>query len=163
MAQLRNDMTAARPVDTILRHPKERRSKCSVEPLRGRADLRIIDVTAGFRMDASAYILLEPEAPLLGVEDCHGGRPFLLLDATWRLVAPLQRCIEGTPLRRSLPPVATAYPRNSKLFADPATGLATVEALYLARRIAGLPTDGLLDAYHWRDAFLGNINALQLF
>ena len=48
----------------------------------------------------------------------------------------------------------TAYPRASKLGTDPDNGLASIEALYLAYRILGRPTDGLLDHYHWASDFL---------
>jgi hypothetical protein len=37
---------------------------------------------------------------------------------------------------------------------DPDNGLASIEALYLAYHILGRPTAGLLDHYHWADAFL---------
>ena len=37
---------------------------------------------------------------------------------------------------------------------DPACGLASIEAIYLARLILGSPVDGILDQYYWRDEFL---------
>ena len=55
---------------------------------------------------------------------------------------------------RSLHGFVTAYPRVSKLGTDPDNGLASIEALYIAYRLLGRPTVGLLDHYHWTGAFL---------
>ena len=44
----------------------------------------------------------------------------------------------------------TAYPRRQ----DEERGLASIEALYIAYRVLGWETEGLLDHYHWRDEFL---------
>jgi len=55
---------------------------------------------------------------------------------------------------RSLTGYRTAYPRVSKKGTDPANGLATVEALFLAYHILRRPTAGLLDHYRWKDEFL---------
>ncbi len=50
----------------------------------------------------------------------------------------------------------SAYPRVSKLGTDPDNGLASIEALYIAYHILGRKTDGLLDHYHWAEAFLAS-------
>jgi len=42
----------------------------------------------------------------------------------------------------------------SKPGTDPDNGLATIEAVFLAYRILGRPTDGLLDQYRWAEEFL---------
>ena len=140
-------------VDVIIRHPRERKSKCSLEPLRGRPDLRFCTAHRGFRFDATGYILLALGAPVLSAEDA--AFPLLLLDSTWRLLPALESALEGQPLRRSLPAsLVTAYPRVSKISPDPARGLASVEALYAARRLQQRPVNGLLDHYHWRAPFL---------
>ncbi|MFN8706834.1 MAG: hypothetical protein ACK50J_09155, partial [Planctomyces sp.] len=55
---------------------------------------------------------------------------------------------------RTLPAVATAYPRRSQTYDDPSGGLATIEALYAALRILRRPVHGLLDHYHWKQKFL---------
>ncbi|HVJ86682.1 MAG TPA: hypothetical protein VM452_13615, partial [Caulifigura sp.] len=55
---------------------------------------------------------------------------------------------------RSLGPWETAYPRTSKLFEDPAAGLATIEALVAAYVQMGRGIEGLLDGYQWREEFL---------
>ena len=139
--------------DVIIRHPKERLSKCSLEPLRGREDLIFHTARPGFLFDATGYVLLQVDAPVLSPEDA--GLPLLLLDSTWRLLPKLQNCVVGEPVPRSLPPhVQTAYPRISKISEDPTGSLASVEALYCARLLQGRPTQSLLKHYHWRDSFL---------
>ena len=139
--------------DVILRHPRERKSKCTLKPLRLRDDLRFYNARPGFRFDATGYVLLTLDAPALSASDA--GLPLLLLDSTWRLLPSLEVCVTGNPVRRSLPAaLQTAYPRSSKISSDPLPGLASVEALYAARRLQGRPTTGLLDHYHWRDQFL---------
>lgn len=143
-------------VDIILRHPKERKSKCSVEPVRHRPDIHLLQWHPSLSLDASNCIQLHPEAPLLQPADCPE-KPFLLLDSTWRLVPSLLGAVCGDPLLRSLPPVLTAYPRHSKIAEDPPSGLATIEALVLARCLRGDPDFSLLDAYHWRIPFLENL------
>ena len=60
---------------------------------------------------------------------------------------------EDLPVR-SLPAWQTAYPRVSKIHVDPVQGLATIEAIYAAYAEMGLPTDSLLNHYHWSAKFL---------
>jgi pre-rRNA-processing protein TSR3 len=57
-------------------------------------------------------------------------------------------------VRRRLPPLATAYPRKSRQFEDPASGLASVEALYAALAILGEARPDLLAQYRWAQGFL---------
>lgn len=145
---------------TVIRHPKERRSKCSLFPLEGREDTRFLKARVGWEFDASGYTVLGLDAPVLSVKDA--GRPLLLLDSTWRLLPQLEACLRGEGVRRSLPEVETAYPRVSKVAKDPMGGLASVEALYLAHLLLGDPDVSLLDGYHWREEFLANLRAAGL-
>jgi len=140
---------------TIIRHPKERLSKCSLRPLEGRPELRFFGARPGWSFDAGGFTSLALGAPELSPEDAD--RPLLLLDSTWRLLPQLEAAVTGEPVRRSLPAVETAYPRVSKLARDPLGGLASVEALYFAKRLLGERDDGLLDGYHWKAAFLENL------
>ena len=137
----------------VIRHPKERISKCSLQPLHGRSDVAFYRAREGFCFDATGFILLAMDAPELSEED--GEHSLLLLDSTWRLLPQVEACVIGTPLRRTLPAgFQTAYPRISKIAEDPTGGLASVEALYLARRMMGHNDLSLLDGYYWRDRFL---------
>lgn len=146
------------PFARVWRHYKERRSKCSLEPLVGRAELDFGSWRPGRVIDGAGTVLLEVGAPPLGGEDA--GLPLLLLDSTWRLLPGMRASVTGAPRCRSLPAdLVTAYPRRSKLAPDPETGLASVEALYAALRILGHRDDSLLESYRWRDAFLASCEA----
>jgi pre-rRNA-processing protein TSR3 len=137
----------------VIRHHKERISKCSLRLLHDRSEITFLKGRPGFQFDGTGFTLLAVDAPELSLADA--GRPLLLLDSTWRWLAQLEACVRGTPVRRSIPAsVRTAYPRQSRLFADPAHGLASVEALYVARRILGDDDPALLIGYHWRTPFL---------
>jgi pre-rRNA-processing protein TSR3 len=97
------------------------------------------------------YVRLSVEGPALTAVDANSG--ILLIDGAWRHADRVQRHFSAIP-SRSLQGFRTAYPRVSKLFQDPAAGLASVEALFVAYRILGRPTEGLLNHYYWREAFL---------
>jgi pre-rRNA-processing protein TSR3 len=147
---------------TILVHYKERRSKCTLEPLRDRSDLAFVDFEPEMRVPAEGHVVLEVGAPVITEEDA--GKPLMLLDATWRLLPALRRSLEGEFVTRSLPSgLTTAYPRRSKLEPDPDAGLASVEALHTALALLGHRDDTLLEAYRWRDAFLANCRAAGIF
>ncbi|MCA8961873.1 MAG: hypothetical protein KDC38_15215 [Planctomycetes bacterium] len=137
----------------VLRHPKERRSKCSVEPLVGDPRFRFVRFDPEVRYQVEGSIVLSVGAPPLTPGD--RGHPFLILDSTWRYLPRLRQCLRGTVVERALPAsLRTAYPRVSKIAEDPMAGLASVEALYAALRVVGTRDDSLLDRYHWRLEFL---------
>jgi pre-rRNA-processing protein TSR3 len=150
----------------IIRHPKERLSKCSLQPLRGREGLSFHKATGTFRYDASGCLLLRVGAPVLSPDDATdpatgAKRPLILLDSTWRLLPQLEACLEHRQAARfrGLPPgLASAYPRRSKIAEDPAGGLASVEALYVALRLLGEDEPSLLEGYRWREAFLAGLS-----
>ena len=137
----------------ILRHPKERLSKCSLEPLRGKEDYTFYKAKAGLEVDVAGKVVLAVGAPPLSQADA--GKELVLLDSTWRLLPDLQRCLVGEPIYRTIPSkFETAYPRVSKIGDNPDGGLASVEALYLAIRLMGEDRPAMLDDYYWRDEFL---------
>ncbi len=139
------------PPTVIVVHPKERRSKCSVEPLRGRDGFIFWKFPKRGPVPLEGYVRLGLGGPPLTPDD--QARGLLILDGTWRYAAAMERDYAGLPVR-SLGPWQTAYPRTSKLFEDPAAGLATIEALVAAYVQMGRPIDGLLDSYQWRAEFL---------
>jgi len=142
---------------TVIRHPKERISKCSLRFLHDRPEMTFHRATKAFTFDATGFTLLAVDAPPLTLAD--RGRPLLLLDSTWRYLTDLEGALTGEPVRRSIPAgVPTAYPRVSRVYEDPEGGLASVEALYVARRILGDDDPSLLDGYHWKDAFLESLS-----
>ncbi|MGK0154006.1 MAG: pre-rRNA-processing protein TSR3 [Neolewinella sp.] len=138
---------------TVIRHPKERISKCSLRFLHDRPEMTFLRGKPDLRFDATGFILLAVDAPPLSLAD--QGHPLLLLDSTWRWLPQLNACVTGEPIKRSIPgDLHTAYPRVSKTFEDPAGGLASIEALYVARKLLGDDDPELLHGYHWTDEFL---------
>ena len=135
----------------VVVHPRERRSKCTAEPLRGRDDFLFVRFPDKVPVSLDSYIRLGIGGPELSDADAHRG--LLVLDGTWKLVANMEPCYADLPVR-SLPRISTAYPRVSRLYEDPSAGLATVEALYVALKLLQRTIDGLLDQYHWKDRFL---------
>jgi pre-rRNA-processing protein TSR3 len=144
------------PPTVIVRHPKENPRKCSVLPLRGRADLVFLHYPVRRRPDLSGYVRLAAEGPPLTAADAGAG--LLLLDGSWRWAEAMTRDFADVP-PRALSGWKTAYPRVSKLGTDPDNGLASIEALFLALHLLGRRTDGLLDHYRWAAEFL-TVNGL---
>ncbi|MGF1484014.1 MAG: hypothetical protein ACFBZ8_06585 [Opitutales bacterium] len=155
----------------IVRHPKERLSKCSLRPLEGCAGFTFHKATPRFSLDVAGCLLLEVGAPVLTPDvrtnpETGQPRPLILLDSTWRLLPGLEACLvnRAQAIPVGLPAgIATAYPRVSKLAADPAGGLASVEALYVALRLLGVACADLLEAYHWREPFLAGLETHPAF
>ncbi|NOT29267.1 MAG: DUF367 domain-containing protein [Planctomycetes bacterium] len=136
----------------ILRDPRESSAKCSLTSLRGLPGVRFVEYEPTRRVDIGDRLLLHPEGEELSPSD--RGRDLFLIDCAWRRVPSLLRSVDGVLHPRRLPVFASAYPRKSKLFADPAAGLASVEALYVAMLLLGCPRPELLQHYRWRAEFL---------
>ncbi|MBX9677639.1 MAG: hypothetical protein K2X38_02665 [Gemmataceae bacterium] len=142
---------AGYPPTIVVRSPKENPKKCSILPLKGREDMLFFNYPLTRSFDWTRYVRLAPDAPELSDADAERG--LLLIDGSWRWAATMSDdFLVAEP--RSLQAFATAYPRVSKLGTDPREGLATIEALYLAYRILGRSTLGLLEHYRWADEFL---------
>jgi len=136
----------------ILRDPRESTRKCSLTPLRGMHGVRFVSYERDRRVAAGKRILLDPDGDELAPDDAR--LPILLIDSSWRRVAELRATIDGELHPRRLPAFVSAYPRKSKTFADPARGLASIEALYAALALLGDPRPALLARYRWADEFL---------
>ena len=145
------------PPTVIVRHRHENPRKCSILPLRGRADLVFLNYPVAERPPLDGYVRLAAEGPALSAADA--GHGLLLLDGSWRWAAAMTRDFADMP-PRSLSGWRTAYPRVSKLGTDPDNGLASVEALFVAYHVLGRPTTGLLDHYRWAADFL-RLNGLE--
>ena len=139
------------PPTIIVVHPREKRRKCTVEPLRTQAGFVFWKFPNRGPEPLDGYMRLGFEGPCLSEDDADRG--LLVLDGTWRLAEVMVPLFEHLPTR-SLPLWKTAYPRVSQLFDDPTGGLATIEALYAAYTLMGRQTNSLLDNYHWADEFL---------
>jgi pre-rRNA-processing protein TSR3 len=136
----------------ILRDARESERKCSLTPLHGLPGIRFVAYDPERRLDAVGRVLLHPEGEPIGPSD--RGRPLFVIDCAWRRVPTLLRTVDGAPERRRLPPLVSAYPRRSKTFEDPASGLASIEALYAAVALLDGPFPELLREYRFAAAFL---------
>ncbi|WP_459556616.1 ribosome biogenesis domain-containing protein [Lacunimicrobium album] len=146
------------PETIIVVHPNERRSKCSVEPLRGKEGFTFWTYPHKQPEQLTGYVRLGIGGELISPEDATKG--LVVLDGTWRWAEKMEQQYQELPIR-SLPNWVTAYPRVSKVYADPQGGLATVEAIYAAYVGLGRNVDGMLDSYYWKEKFL-ELNAERL-
>lgn len=145
----------------ILRLKKESPKKCSLTALRRRGDPRFawLDCELGQEVEVGEVTLLHPEGEELGPADA--ARPLLLVDSSWRDLPRVLAGVRGGLAPRRLPDgLATAYPRRSNWFEDPANGLASIEALHAAMSRLGVRDDALLDGYRWKDEWLERNAAL---
>lgn len=142
----------------VLRDRRESVKKCSLTPLRGLPGIRFVDYDPDATLEVAGRVLLDPEGEELGPAD--RGADLLLVDCAWRRVPKLVRTLRGEVRRRRLPRLETAYPRKSRIFDDPGTGLASVEALYAASVLLGEPHPEWLDGYRWTSQFLAANPAL---
>ncbi|MCH7685608.1 MAG: hypothetical protein IH899_02825, partial [Planctomycetes bacterium] len=95
------------PPTIIVVHPKERRSKCTVAPLRGKPGFVFRKYPHSETGSLQNYVRLGLDGPLLSAKDAEQG--LLILDGTWRWTEAMGRDFEDVPVR-SLPPWQTAYP-----------------------------------------------------
>lgn len=146
----RGAMNSSPPPTIFVVHPREKRSKCTLEPLRGKPGFVFWKFPKVGPEPLTGYVRLGLDGPPVGPADGAGG--LLLLDGTWRLAERMESQFTSIPVR-SLPVWQTAYPRVSKLFEDPGAGLATIEALFVAYHVMGRDTSGLLDGYLWGEEF----------
>jgi pre-rRNA-processing protein TSR3 len=140
----------------ILRHRKENLKKCSLRGLEKLPGFEFLSYPLKGEVPSFAgYLMLDIDGPPLTQADA--GRSLLLIDGTWRYAKKMCAFVEacGPIEKRSLPGgFQTAYPRCQEDCPNPAVGLASIEALYIAYWILNRDTSKLLDNYYWKDAFL---------
>ncbi|MDH3585312.1 MAG: hypothetical protein OER86_14005, partial [Phycisphaerae bacterium] len=140
---------APSPQTIIIRHRRERLSKCSLRGLEGRPDLNFVTFPHDPPPSLAGHLYLSLNGPPLVPADTE--RPLCLVDATWRLARRVENAWAGHLQQaepRTLPAgLTTAYPRQQTACPDPQRGLASIEALYVARFILGQPVNHLLDGY----------------
>lgn len=150
----------------VIRHRKERLSKCSLRGLENKKELnfftyplRACDEEA---LAHSGGIVLSLDAPILcEMEDAKNAllreeRPLILLDGTWRLAQRMSRmnCLKGLLCASLDSRWQTAYPRRQEDCPDRMRGLASVEALFAAFATLGVKPMDYLDNYYWKEDFL---------
>lgn len=143
----------------IIRHKKENLKKCSLRGLENLEHLKFYTYPKCLDQDLfenlSQCICLSFEGPELSPDDKN--MHLVLIDGTWKLAEKMYKQVPNlkSMSKRSLPKgLMTAYPRRQEDCSDPSRGLASVEALYAAYKIMGLPCEQILDHYHWKEDFL---------
>lgn len=147
------------PPTIILRHRRENLKKCTLRGLETREDMLFFTYPKDTLPDLSSYVLLTLDGPVLSEEDADKG--IFLIDGTWRYASLMFNQLPKPHLfcYRSLPShYQTAYPRRQLDCPDPERGLASIEALFMAYKALGRDLEGLLDNYHWKEAFLQKNN-----
>ena len=136
----------------VIRHRKERLSKCSLRGLEERDDCTFYTYPLKEVPPLEGYVCLSVDGDKeLSEKDRDFG--LLLLDGTWAYAEKMEKILPPPDIlvRRSLPKgMQTAYPRKN----DVESGLASVEALFIAYTLLGRDTRGLLDHYYWKEPFL---------
>lgn len=149
----------------IIRHRKENKKKCTLEPIRHRPDCIFLNYPGCQLPNLEGYILLSFEGPPLSKKDTNQG--IILVDGTWNKACLMEKQLfqNQNIKRRSLPSnLVTAYPRKQTGCSNPDQGLASIEALYVAYLILGKDATHLLDHYYWKEAFLEkNAEVLRYF
>lgn len=147
------------PPTIILRHRRENLKKCSLRGLEDREDMLFYAYPWKVpQPNLSNYIVLTLDAPPLSKEDQNKG--IFLIDGTWRYAQKMFHSLKGPFEMRSLPPnLRTAYPRRQEDCDDPARGLASIEALYMAYHLLDRDKEGILDRYRWKEEFI-SVNSL---
>ncbi len=132
---------------------KESPRKCTLTPFRRDPRFRVHWFNPFRPVPVAGGVLLHPDGPPLAPAEVEAG--LILVDGSWRYAARMVKNLVGTFVPRSLPPgLATAYVRRARGGTDPATGLASIEALYGALWLAEKAPPDLLAAYRWREEFL---------
>lgn len=149
----------------VVQDHKENRRKCTLTPLEAHPDFSFVRLGHPVRSPEGAElgsgVLLHVDGELLARDDAGllVDGSLVIVDSTWvrvpKVLARMSVRPGATLERRRLPPgVVTAYPRTSKLHADPTEGLASIEALFTATLILGEPRLDLLQHYRWGGEFL---------
>ena len=134
-------------------------NKCTIAPLAGRPEFRIWRVKSGAPLGPmSADWLLHPDGECLSDlrESLGVVRGLAAIDCTWRRLPMLVEQVEGTlpKLARIPSGFVTAYPRKSAHGRDPDAGLATIEAIFIARALLGAWVPELLSHYYFGTEFV---------
>src|SRR3990167_8264236 len=122
----------------VVRHRKENKKKCSLQPLVGREGFLFLEYPKTSLPSRKGSFLLSFEGPLLSREDRE--KTLVLLDGTWRYAMKMHRVLKDSLPQetRSLPcEIVTAYPRRQVDCEDPKRGLASIEALAVAYHLMG--------------------------
>jgi pre-rRNA-processing protein TSR3 len=136
----------------------ETANKCTIAPLRDRADFQLNYVQGAEKLPKfNAPILLHHEGKCLTeLRQSVAQSGIAAVDCVWRRLDILLERIEGPlPVFGRIPEgFETAYPRKSAYFEDPPGGLATIEAIFVAAALLGNWDSSLLSRYYFGRKFI---------
>lgn len=137
----------------------ETANKCTIAPLAGRADFRLIRVQGRNALGPlKAPLLLHHQGQCLTQLKGSLGASLGIasIDCVWRrLDVLLGRVVGPLPLLARIPEgFETAYPRSSERGTDPKGGLATIEAIFVASAILGQWDASLFSKYYFGRRFI---------
>lgn len=151
----------------LIRHRKENRKKCSLEPLVGKSGFEFI--TYPFIKELPQFenpVLLTMDGVELTSQDASSD--LILIDGTWKYASIIETQFLNKytlPIKKRRLPlgIQTAYPRYQTGCMDPSEGLASIEALYVAYLILNRDVSNLLNNYYWKELFLSLNEAYLTF
>jgi pre-rRNA-processing protein TSR3 len=133
-------------------------NKCTIAPLHDRNDFRLIRVQGNrFLGPLTSTFLLHHEGQCLTtIQADLKVSGIASIDCVWKRLNTLIHRIEGPlPLLVRIPDgFETAYPRQSKKDTDPAGGLATIEAIFVAAALLGNWDASLFSLYYFGRKFI---------
>jgi pre-rRNA-processing protein TSR3 len=136
-------------------------NKCTITPLAGRSDFRLFPVYGeGALGPLHAPLLLHPEGECLSHfrNRSEIATAIACIDCVWRRLPALEKRLAwgAKPgLRTKIPEgFKTVYPRVGFGQSDPESGLATIEAIFIAAALLGNPDTSLLSKYYFAKEFL---------
>lgn len=138
----------------------ETANKCTVTPLRDRADFRFFSVFGqGPIGPLSASVLLHPDGQCLSqLVWREPPTTIASVDCVWRRLPKILPRLSWVGQKAVLAKIPegflTAYPRKGLPAADPDGGLATIEALFVAAALMGHWDITLLSRYYFGRAFV---------
>ncbi len=137
-------------------------NKCTIAPLAGRTDFRVVRVHGEGQLGPlTAPLLLHHEGECLSILRAgYSPCPALAaIDCVWRRLPHLVRKTDWVGGRQPVPAripegFVTAYPRIGLQATDPDGGFATIEAIFVAAAMLGNPDLSLLSKYYFARRFL---------
>lgn len=134
-------------------------NKCTIAPLHSRPDFKLFRVNKDPILGPlRSEVLLHHQGQCLSAfsQSSRKVSGVAAIDCVWRRLDGLIRRIEGPvpELVRIPEGFRTAYPRRSVLNTDPAGGLATIEAIFVASALLGKWDVSLLSEYYFGRRFV---------
>lgn len=134
----------------ILKDYHENEKKCSILPLKGKPEFEFVDFKDFDSHDFSGLTMLHPEGEI--VEKLNAGEKLLIVDSNWTKARRKYTRLEKFKLKKiRIDGFQTAYPWKKNA---PQNTLCSIEALFVARLLAGIYDASIMDNYYYKDKFL---------